>query len=217
MSKILIGVPTHKAHKYCFEEFSEALKSQSITADIMFVVNNGQESYARWIKSKGFSAVENPKPAKEPRDHVLNNRNYLRDYFLGLDYDHLLLVSSDVILPNNALEMLLYEKKDILAAPYLNIFQLGEPVVAPKMFKDAEGGALLYTYKGMFPARVEEIGAAGLGLRAALQKSAGGDQFQKDGERCERRHPILPEREKEIQDIRPYRRQVHAQGASSRP
>ncbi|MBW3019480.1 hypothetical protein KY329_04840, partial [Candidatus Woesearchaeota archaeon] len=149
MSKILIGVPTCKAHKYCFEEFSKALKAQTITGDIIFVVNNGEESYVRWIKSQGFAAVENPKPTKH--DHKLNNRNYIRDYFLGLDYDYLLLVSSDVILPEFALETLLFEKKDVIAAPYLNIFNFQEPIVAPKLFKDVDGGAQLYTYKGMFP------------------------------------------------------------------
>jgi len=175
MSKILVGVPTYSGHKYCFDEFAEGLK-QTITADILFVVNNGEDAYMRWIKSKGFHAVENPKPAKEPKEHILNNRNYLRDYFLGLDYDYLLLVSSDVILPKKTLEVLILQKKDIVAGAYLNLFKLDQLVVAPKMFKDkGNGEAQLYTYKGMFPGRLEQIGAAGLGCvllsRNALEKT----------------------------------------------
>jgi hypothetical protein len=187
MSKILIGVPTYKGHKYCFEEFAKALKEQTISADVLFVVNNKEDSYARWIKSQGFSVVENPKPAKTPKEHIVNNRNYLRDYLLGLDYDYLFLVSSDVILPPFALEELIMEKKDIMAGPYLKVFKLGEEaVVAPKLFKDVEGGAQLYNYKGMYPARIMEIGAGGLGCvlisRKVLEKVSFESQADSDDE-----------------------------------
>jgi len=172
MSKILIGVPTYKGHKYCFEEFAKSLKEQTVSTDILFVVNNKENAYARWIKSQGFSVVENPKPAKTPEEHIVNNRNYLRDYMLGLDYDYLFLVSSDVILPPFALERLIMEKKDIIAAPYLKVFKIGgETVVAPKLFKDVEGGAQLYNYKGMYPARLIEIGAGGLGCVLLSRKA----------------------------------------------
>ena len=54
MSKILIGVITHSKQRYCLDEFIESLNKQTIKADVLFVVNNGESAYATLIRSKNF-------------------------------------------------------------------------------------------------------------------------------------------------------------------
>lgn len=164
MAKILIGVPTHKGHKHCVDEFVEGLK-KSISADILFVVNNGESAYATFLRSKGLNAIENPEKTNERFENIVSHRNYIRKHALKNGYDYLFFVDSDVILPANALDTLLAAKKDIISGAYLNAFKLnGQTVIAPVLFKDmGKGEAQLYTYDGMYPARVIEIGAGGLG------------------------------------------------------
>jgi len=171
MVRILIGVPTHKGHKHCLDEFLDALKG-SITADVLFVVNYGEDAYATYLRSKGLHAVENPNKTEERFQNILSHRNYLRDYALEHNYDYLFFVDSDVILPPNALDTLLAEKKNIVSGAYLSSFTLGEqPVIAPVLFKDkGNGEAQLYTYESMYPARVIQIGAGGLGCCLIAKK-----------------------------------------------
>lgn len=157
---VLIGVPTCLAKKYCLDEFISGLKK--VKADVLFVVS-GEEAYATLIRSKGYPAImcEN---GEGKFQSILNARKTIRKTFLDKGYDYLFFVDSDVILEDDTLEKLKKENKDVITGAYLNSFNLGrEKVIAPVVFKDVPGGAQLYTYEGMFPERVEEIGAAGLG------------------------------------------------------
>lgn len=165
MAKVLIGIPTHKGQEYCLDEFLESLKGLKGEADHIIVVNYGEEAYATKIKSKGFNAVVSPEKGNERFEHILNGREYIRQYAIENGYDYLLFVDSDVMLHPETLNGLMSQDKDIITGAYLNAYKLGEEtVLAPVIFKDkGNGEAQLYTYRGMFPARIEEIGAAGLG------------------------------------------------------
>src|SRR3990170_262054 len=98
MPKVLIGVVTYGKHRYCLDEFLLCLSRQTVKADVLFVVNNGESAYATLIRSKQFNAVEDTKPAATPVDKILNGRKYLRDYALKNDYDYLLFLDSDVMI-----------------------------------------------------------------------------------------------------------------------
>ena len=60
MTKVLIGVVTYGTHRFCLDEFLECLDKQTMKADVLFVVNNGESAYASLIRSKKFKAVEEP-------------------------------------------------------------------------------------------------------------------------------------------------------------
>jgi GT2 family glycosyltransferase len=172
MAKVLIGIVTYGKQRYCLDEFLKCLGWQTVKADVLFVVNNGESAYATLIRSKGFNAVEDPKPANTRIEKILNGRRYIREYALKNDYDFLLCLDSDVLIHPRALEALLKTTGDVVAGIYLNTFVLdGKPVIAPVLFKDLGGGQCqLYTYEGAAVQRVIEIGAAGLGCTLISRK-----------------------------------------------
>lgn len=172
MPKILIGVVTYGKHRYCLDEFLTCLQRQTVKADVLFVVNNGESAYATLIRSKGWNAVEDPKPATTRIDKILNGRKYIREHALKNGYDHLLFLDSDIMIHPRALDALLKTEGDVVAGVYLNAFKLdGKTVIAPVLFKDlGNGECLLYTYEGAAPQKVMEIGAAGFGCTLISRK-----------------------------------------------
>jgi len=181
--KILIGIVTYGKQRYCLDEFLESLKAQSIKADVLFVVNNGEDAYTKLINSKGFRAEEDPKPAATRIDKILNGRRHLRKHALNNGYDYIFFVDSDIMLPPRALEYLLATKTDVVTGVYLNVFEMGgKKVIAPVVFKDLGGGnAQLYTYEGIAPPKVIDIGAAGLGCTLATREVLEAIEFRTFG------------------------------------
>src|SRR5574341_1833786 len=172
MTRVLIGIVTYGKQHYCLDEFLLCLSRQTIKADVLFVVNNGESAYASLIRSKNWKAVEDQKPAKTRIEKIVNGRNYIRKHAIKNDYDFLLFLDSDVLVHPRALEALLATKQDVVAGVYLNVFQLdGKPVIAPVLFKDlGNGQCQLYKYEGAAVQKVMEIGAAGLGCTLISKK-----------------------------------------------
>lgn len=170
--KTLIGVITHSKHRFCLDEFQESIQKQTIPADHLFVVNNGEKAYVTLLKSRNLNAVENPKAGKTRIENIVSGRNYIRDYALKNGYDYVFFIDSDVIVPPGALYVLQSLKTDVATGVYLNGFELGgKVVIAPMLFKDLGGGnCQLYTYEGVAFPQVFEIGAAGLGCTLASKK-----------------------------------------------
>jgi GT2 family glycosyltransferase len=132
MVKVLIGVVTYGGQRYCLDNFLACIGKQTVKADVLFVVNNGESAYATLIRSKGVNAVEDPNPAKTRIEKILNGRKYIREYALKNGYDFLLFLDSDVMIPARALELLLRTRGDVIAGAYLNNFIMdGKPVIAP--------------------------------------------------------------------------------------
>ena len=173
MKKLLIGVVTHGKHRYCLDEFLECLSRQSIKTDVLFVVNNGESAYATLLRSKNLNAVEDPKPANTRIEKILNGRKYVREYALKNNYDFLLFVDSDVMLPPDAIALLTMVKADVVSGAYLSAFNLGgKTVIAPVIYKDlGNGECQLYTYEGVAPNKVIDVGAAGLGCTLISKKA----------------------------------------------
>ncbi len=172
MPKVLIGVVTYGKQRYCLDDFLMCLSKQTVKADVLFVVNHGESAYATLIRSKGWNAVEDPKPASTRIEKILNGRKHIRDHALKNDYDFLLFLDSDVMLPARALEYLLRTNGDVISGAYLNAFEVdGKTVIAPVLFKDlGSGECQLFTYEGAAVPRVFEIGAAGFGCTLISKK-----------------------------------------------
>ncbi len=172
MAKVLIGIVTYGKHRYCLDEFQSCLERQTFKADHLFVVNHGESAYATLLKSRKLNAVEDPKPANNPAEKILNGRKYLREYALKNGYDYLLFLDSDIMLHPRALEALLATKADVVAGVYLRAFEIdGKTVIAPVLFKDlGNGECKLFTYEGAAVQKVIEVGAAGFGCTLVSKK-----------------------------------------------
>ncbi|OYT32848.1 hypothetical protein DRJ22_04015 [Candidatus Woesearchaeota archaeon] len=185
--KTLIGIPTYSKQEYCLEEFTQALKSQKGEYDILFVVNNGETAYASLIKSKGFKVKENPEKTDGLKETVLSHRKLLRKHALDNNYDYLLFLDSDIILPDKfAIQRLLAAQKDIITGVYLDVFEIqGQKVSVPFLLREAKGGGQLYTYQAMFPPRILEVGACGIACllvsKKALEKTSFDNNYANEG------------------------------------
>ncbi|PIN74879.1 hypothetical protein COV18_05680 [Candidatus Woesearchaeota archaeon CG10_big_fil_rev_8_21_14_0_10_37_12] len=188
MPTVLVGIVTSKADEYCLDEFLACLRAQSAKGDVLFVVNHGQDVYAKLIESKTLndetiSVVVDPKPAGEKIDKILNGRNYLRNYALEKGHDYLFMVDSDVLLPQQALLWLVALKEDVVTGVYLNNFYIdGKNTIAPVLFKDlGKGECQLYTYEGAAVNQLLEIGAAGFGCTLISKRVLQEVPFRKIG------------------------------------
>jgi len=183
MAKVLIGIVTYGKQRYCLDEFQQCLERQTVKADHLFVVNNGESAYATLLRSRKLNAVEDSKPASTRIEKIVNGRNYLRDYALKNNYDYLLMLDSDVMLPNNALEILLSARVDVITGVYLNAFKMSDKtIIAPVVFKDSGNGECqLFTYEYVDAPKVFDVGAAGLGCTLISKRVLEQIQFHSFG------------------------------------
>ena len=183
MSKILIAVVTYGKHRYCLDNLLKCLRGQTVSADLLFVVNNGESAYATLLRSMNVNAIEDPKPAKTRIDKILNGRKYIREYVLKNEYDHVLFVDSDVMIPKQTIEILLSLKTDVACGAFLSVFEIGgKQVIAPMLFKDlGDGNCQLYTYEGTVVPQILEIGAASLGCTLISRKTLQAVDFRTFG------------------------------------
>lgn len=178
--KLLIGAVTHKGHRYLLDFWASAVKKQN--ADVLCIVPKQDNAYGTLLKSMNFSVLE-VAPEKTFQDQLLQGRRLLRKHALQNGYDALLLINGDIIVPDNARELLEKTQGDVVAGVYLNAFELGgKTVVAPFVFKDVgDGNAQLYTYDGIAAPQVLEVGAAGLGCVLISKKVLEKVEFQTFG------------------------------------
>lgn len=166
MAKILVGVVTGKQDHHCLDEFADALKRQTVKADVLAVLPEGQDAYAKLVKSKGFEVVH--------AENAVAARKRLRERALKDDYEYVLFLSGDIILTDHrAVEVLALLKAAVVTGLYLNVFELGgKKVIAPVLFKDlGNGECQLYTYEGAAAPKIMKIGAGGLGCVMVSRKA----------------------------------------------
>lgn len=168
MTNILIGVVTHGKKRYALDHLLTCIRKQTRPSDVLFVVSKGQDAYGTLIRSKNVdrvSVLEDPSDCESAGAAIVSGRNLVKDYALKNNYDYVLFVDSDVMIPGLATELLLQAKADVVAGAYLNIFNIeGKDVIAPVIFKDlGSGEAQLYKYEAIAKPQVLDVGAAGLG------------------------------------------------------
>lgn len=175
MDKILVGVVTHGKKHYALDPLMNCLVKQTFPVDVLFVVANGQDAFATLIRSKNkdyVKVIENPESADSSANAVVSGRNYIRNYALKNDYDGVLFVDSDVMIPGLATELLMQVDADVVSGAYLNVFNIGgKDVVSPVLFKDmGNGECQLFKYDAVALPQIIDIGAAGLGCVLVKRK-----------------------------------------------
>lgn len=111
--RYLIGIYTSIAKSYCDEQFFEAInKLPEDQCDIAIVDNSKDMSYHKRLFSLCNRAeIIHIKIDTEPQEtlflrKVARSANLIRSYFLHNEYKHLLIIESDVIVPENLLQLL---------------------------------------------------------------------------------------------------------------
>ncbi|MAG47692.1 hypothetical protein CL617_03725 [archaeon] len=131
--KVLIGVPVCNLYEYCFDEFLERIRNLSYkNYEILLVDNSKEENFFNKIKSLDVNVRRIPYLEKM-RARVIEAHNKLREYMLSNNFDYLLVLDQDIIVPKDVLEKLLFRGKDAISGLYFGHHQLpnGENKVMP--------------------------------------------------------------------------------------
>jgi glycosyltransferase involved in cell wall biosynthesis len=122
--KILIACPTYDGMSYCLDEFLDAIRNLNYdNYDVLIVDNSESEEYYNQLRGLGLNAIKDyfSTIKDSPMKRLVNSRNIILEHTIKGDYDYLLTIDSDVILPKDAIERLLKHDKDIVSGVYYKI------------------------------------------------------------------------------------------------
>lgn len=143
MKKILVATPTYEGLEYCFDAFLEAIKSIDYsTFDILVVDNSRTKRYLKKLKTiKGIKVIYDDTNEEKNMFRVASSRNKILDYAIQNDYDYLLMMDSDVIVPSLILKKLLSNNKDVCSGLYYGYSKKGgevklEPICFIKLSRE---------------------------------------------------------------------------------
>ena len=122
MKKILVATPTYEGMEYCFQEFLEHLKNIDYESfDILIMDNSRTKKFFRKIrKIPGIKVIYDKTKEEKNMDRLISSRNKILEYAIEKNYDYLLMMDSDVIVPPDILKKLLHHEKDICSGLYFN-------------------------------------------------------------------------------------------------
>lgn len=122
--KVLIATPTYEVMDYCFESFLNHIRQiekDNFSFDIVIVDNSLSERYFQKIsKINEVKVLRDNIDEKMPLLRLTSSRNKILDYAKENNYDYLLMMDSDVLVPPNILKKLLDHKKEIVSGLYFN-------------------------------------------------------------------------------------------------
>ena len=131
--KTLIGIPTYDKKDYCWVEFVSSIKRLKTP---VYMVDTSEE-----IDSLRYDAEEEGfyyKHIQEEKrmNRVIKARNEIIDYAIKNNYDYILFVDSDVIVPKDTIERLMDSIKEnsIVSGFYIVTNKLGLPTPAAKFY-----------------------------------------------------------------------------------
>ena len=134
LPKVLVGGLLSDYHEYCTEEFIENIKKLTYSnMDLLFIDNSKDDRFFNSIKDK--IPVVKGKYFPSIYDRLIHNRNILREKALEGGYDYFFNVDQDIVLPRNAIEVLVGHNKNIITGLYFNPLKRGDEIkMSPTMW-----------------------------------------------------------------------------------
>jgi cellulose synthase/poly-beta-1,6-N-acetylglucosamine synthase-like glycosyltransferase len=182
MTKVLIGCPV-RDRGWVIHRHLEALKKirvpEGVEVEFLYVLNDSTDNTKDILEQYGVPYVEyntgregytRQKYNPANYGHLAEIRNYFIDRFLETDADYLFSIDSDIIVPEEALEVLLADDKDIISMILCN--QPGDmPRRAHNVMNEDPSGMMVhilsYPLEQVFPCDL--TGACYLIKREVLQ------------------------------------------------
>lgn len=163
--KVLIGCITDGSRQYCLDSFWKAVREQDFgKADLVFADSSGDEKYCERLEGTGARVIK-----QDAQDHavktLVEGRKRIKELFLKGGYDHLLFIEPDIMLPKDAISLLLSREKDIISGVYLSNMRIGDRYeLSPCLFDFAdEGFVRVMEMREVLDDRLIEVSCAGLG------------------------------------------------------
>ena len=126
MAKVLVAAPVYEGMAYCLNEFIESLGSLDYPDfKILLIDNSRTKKFFRQIKQLlGVKVIHDDTEEEKNILRVVSSRNKILDYAKEKNYDYLLMMDSDVMVPPNLLKDLIEDDKDVVSGIYFNPFQV---------------------------------------------------------------------------------------------
>lgn len=125
MQKILVAAPTYNGIKYCHKEFFQRIKNLTYpNYEILIVENSKDNNYYEELKKENITLIKDNTKETKNLLRLINSRNIILNYALKNNYNHILMMDTDVIPPKNIIEELLETKKNIVSGLYFNYFKV---------------------------------------------------------------------------------------------
>ena len=137
--RVLVGVPTCDWYEYCIMEFIAAIRALDYdNLEVLFVDNSQDPAYADKLRALGLNVKQIPYYEK-PRDRMMHSRNLLRKEAIDGNYDYLLMLDQDVIIPPNSLKQLLSHNKQVITGIYYSFYKIdGKSRMLPVLWKEED-------------------------------------------------------------------------------
>ena len=126
MEKILVATPISSHAKYCFKKFIENTRLIDYpNYDILIVDNSRENDFFEELKNeKEIIVLKDDTQEEKNKLRLISSRNKIIEYALENNYDYILMLDSDVIVPKNIIKELLNNNKEIVSGLYYNYFKI---------------------------------------------------------------------------------------------
>lgn len=119
LPKVLVATETYEKYDYVFPTFYHKIKNLTYpNYDFMVVDNSATLDYYRKLKRRGFKNIYHVERGRNSREAVARSLNFIRKKFLEGDYDYLLHLESDVIVPSDVIERLIKHQRPVVGGVY---------------------------------------------------------------------------------------------------
>lgn len=142
MLKILIASPIYEGMEYCLSKFINKLKEIDYpNFDIVFFDNSRTKEFYQKIKNiPGINVIYDDTSENRNMFRVISSRNKIIEFAANENYDYLLMMDCDVMVPKNILKDLLAHKKEVISGIYFNCFlKTGKEKILPVCWKKITG------------------------------------------------------------------------------
>jgi len=119
--KVLIGITCYNKKQYIIDRFIDSIRKIDYKGeyDILFVDNSKGETYAEYIRSKGFEVIRSDPNFNTTQERLTEAYNVLREWFLeDKSYTYLLSIEQDILVPKDVIQRLLKHNKLICSGLY---------------------------------------------------------------------------------------------------
>ncbi len=121
--RVLVAGPTYDGMRYCHDKFIDRLKDLSYdNYDILLVDNSDDKKFFKELKKESEIEVIHLSLKNVPKmKRLVRSRNKILSYAMEKDYDYVLMMDVDVIVPIDIIERLLGHGKEIVSGLYFSL------------------------------------------------------------------------------------------------
>ncbi len=126
--KVLVAAPVYEGARKVIHEFITACKNLDYeNFDILLVDNSKEDDFYDYLKSKEWdkiSIIRDDSNEEFSMTRLVHSRNLIIKEAREGEYDYLLMLDSDVIVPPDIINRLIKDEKDIVGGVYYNFFNI---------------------------------------------------------------------------------------------